>query len=75
MRLVAEHDLDAFVRRAAEDSLNIIRGRIKEWAEKPPKIDVKMRERKGREKELEMRIKKGLDEDRLQTIRRPVLEY
>ena len=41
---VTGHDLDGFVRRPAEDSLNIIREWVKEWAEKPPKIDVRMRE-------------------------------
>src|SRR5690348_8921602 len=41
---VAGHDLDGFVRRPAEASINIIREWIKEWAQKPPKIDVKMRE-------------------------------
>ena len=46
---VAGHDLDGFVRRPAEDSLNIIREWVKEWAEEPPKIDVKMREGEKRE--------------------------
>jgi aminopeptidase N len=47
---VAGHDLDGFVRRVAEDSLNIIRNWLKEWTDKPPKIDVKMRSEKGKQK-------------------------
>ena len=72
---VAGHDLDGFVRRLAEDSLNIIREWIKEWAEKPPKIDVKMRE-EGKRRYEAMAIKGKEDhEKRLEVIRRPVLEY
>jgi hypothetical protein len=41
---VAEHDLDGVVRRVAEDSVNIIGEWFKERADKPPIIDVKMRE-------------------------------
>jgi aminopeptidase N len=71
---VAGHDLDGFVRRPAEDSMNIIREWIKEWSQKPPKIDVKMREE---EREYEARAIKGKEdyEKRLEVIRRPVLEY
>ena len=49
---VAGHDLDGFVRRPAEDSLNIIREWIKEWAEKPQKIDVKMREKEEKKEDM-----------------------
>jgi len=71
--------LDGFVRRQAEDSLNIIKEWIKEWAEKPQKIDVKMRE-KGEKREYEaMAIKRKRKkedyEKRLEVIRRPILEY
>jgi len=71
---VAGHDLDGFVRRPAENSMNIIREWIKEWAQKPPKIDVKMREE---EREHGARPIKGKEdyEKRLEVIRRPVLEY
>ena len=76
--LVAERDLDAFVRRVAEDSLHIIKGWIKEWAEKPLKIDVKMREKEEKEERGYKAVpitKKQDDENRIQTIRRPILEY
>ena len=77
---VAGHDLDGFVRRVAEDSLNIIREWIKEWAEKPPKIDVKLREeeeKKEKEKGYAYALMKEKEESqkRLEVIRRPVLEY
>jgi hypothetical protein len=73
---VAGHDLDGFVRRVAENSLKIIREWIKEWAEKPSKIDVKMREEKQEEKHIEMAVEKKQDEEkRLETIRRPIIEY
>ena len=70
---VAGHDLDGFVRRVAEDSLNIIRKWIKEWADKPPKIDVKMREERENET-MTIKVKEDY-EKRLEVIRRPVLEY
>jgi aminopeptidase N len=70
---IAGHDLDGFVRRVAEDSLNIIREWIKEWADKPQKIDVKMRKQA---EEKEMPIGKKQDyEKRIEAIRRPVIEY
>jgi aminopeptidase N len=40
---VAEHDLDGFVRREAERSVNIMREWIKEWSSKPPILDIKIR--------------------------------
>ena len=74
---VAGHDLDGFVRRPAEDSVNIIREWIKEWAEKPPKIDVKMREEKEEKMEHKaVGVREKIDhEERLEVIRRSVLEY
>jgi aminopeptidase N len=74
---VAGHDLDGFVRRPAEDSLNIIREWIKEWAQKPPRIDTKMREEKEEKREYQaMAIKEKHDhEKRLEVIRRSILEY
>ena len=43
---VAEHDIDGWVRREAEVSINKIREWIKDWAEKPPEIAIKIREEK-----------------------------
>jgi hypothetical protein len=75
---VATHDLDGFVRRPAEDSLNIIRQWIKEWVEEPPKIDVKMREQKEEKMKYQAIARKGKEEDyeeKLEVIRRSVIEY
>jgi hypothetical protein len=75
---VAEHDIDGFVRRVAKDTLNIIREWVKEWAEKPPKIDVKIREKENeKEKAYEITAIKGKEdhERRLEVIRKSVLEY
>jgi hypothetical protein len=77
---VAGNDLDGFVRRPAEDSLNIIKEWIKEWAEKPQKIDVKMREKEGEKRgyeamALKRKRKKEDYEKRLEARRRPILEY
>jgi aminopeptidase N len=43
---IAEHDIDGWVRREAEVSINKIREWIKDWAEKPPEIAMKIREEK-----------------------------
>jgi aminopeptidase N len=43
---VAEHDLDGFVRSQSERSANVIREWIKELASHPPKIDIKLREKR-----------------------------
>ena len=40
---VAEHDLDGFVRREAERCASIMREWIKEWSNKPPLLDIKIR--------------------------------
>ena len=74
---VAGHDLDGFVRRPAEDSLNIMREWIKEWAEKPPKIDVKMREEKEEKMEHKaVGVREKIDnKERLEVIRRSIIEY
>ncbi|MGB8034760.1 MAG: M1 family aminopeptidase, partial [Nitrososphaeraceae archaeon] len=67
---VAGHDLDGFVRRPAEDSLNIVREWIKDWAEKPQKIDIKMREEaKRRDEAMAIKRKKEDHEKRLELIR------
>ena len=71
---VAGHDLDGFVRRVAEDSLNIIRSWLKEWSDEPPKIDVKMRSEKRKYESKAIKGKED-DEQTLNVIRRPVLEY
>jgi aminopeptidase N len=41
---VAEHDIDGFVRRNAEASVNVLREWVKEWSSKAPTIDIKVRE-------------------------------
>jgi aminopeptidase N len=41
---VAQYDIDGFVRRRAETSLNIIRERINEWSAKPQELAIKIRE-------------------------------
>jgi hypothetical protein len=41
---VAEHDIDGFVRRNAEVSVNVLREWINEWSSKPPTLDIKIRE-------------------------------
>jgi len=71
---VAGHDLDGFVRRVAEDSLNIIRKWLKEWTDTPPKIDVKMRDKEMENESIMIKGKED-DEQILNVIRRPVLEY
>lgn len=43
---VAKHDLDGFVRSQSERSANVIREWIKELASHPPKIDIKLREKR-----------------------------
>nr|MBA3286366.1 M1 family metallopeptidase [Nitrosopumilus sp.] len=40
---VAEHDIDGFVRRNAEASVNVLREWIKEWSIVPPTLDIKIR--------------------------------
>lgn len=40
---VAEHDIDGFVRRNAEASVNVLREWIKEWSSNPPTLDIKIR--------------------------------
>jgi aminopeptidase N len=41
---VAQYDVDGFVRRHAETSINKIRGWINEWSAKPQELDIKIRE-------------------------------
>jgi aminopeptidase N len=59
---VAEHDVDGWVRRAAEESINKIREWIKEWSDKPQKIDIKMRE-KEEEEGVAIRERPAMRED------------
>jgi aminopeptidase N len=42
---VSEHDVDGFVRTKAERTLNVLREWIKEWSNKPPLIELKLREK------------------------------
>ena len=71
---VAGYDLDGFVRKIAEDTLNIITSWLKEWTDEPPKIDVKMRSEKRKYESITIKGKEE-DEQTLNVIRRPVLEY
>jgi aminopeptidase N len=43
LQSVAEEDVDGFVRRTAEVNLNLIREWLKEWTDKPPKLEIKFR--------------------------------
>ena len=78
---VAEHDVDGFVRREAETSVNIIREWLKEWTDKPPKIDIKIRkEGKEEEKKKHLIVRKREEKNQqyqtmLDMRRTPVLEY
>ncbi|MDX1372429.1 MAG: HEAT repeat domain-containing protein [Nitrososphaeraceae archaeon] len=83
LKKVAEEDLDGFVRRTAEFSLNVVRGWIKEWTEKEPALDIKLRgeysdklifEKKRREKK-ESKNKADKDKEILKVARRDTIEY
>ena len=43
LQSVAEEDVDCFVRRNAEVNLNFIREWLKEWTDKPPTLEIKIR--------------------------------
>lgn len=43
LQSVAEEDVDGFVRRTAEVNLNLIREWLKEWTDKPPTLEIKIR--------------------------------
>jgi aminopeptidase N len=43
LKIVAEEDVDGFVRRNAEINLNLIREWLKEWTNKPPVLEIKVR--------------------------------
>jgi peroxiredoxin family protein len=43
LQVVAEEDVDGFVRRNAEVNLNLIRGWLKEWTDTPPTLEIKIR--------------------------------
>jgi hypothetical protein len=72
LALVAEHDLDGFTRRAAEASINIIKGWIKEWSETPSPIDTRLREKERITAAREEKIKKH-HERALELIRKHML--
>jgi hypothetical protein len=77
---IAEHDLDGFVRREGETSVNIIREWLKEWTDKPPEIDVKIREEEEKKKKKHFITIEGKEENQqyqtmLDMRRTPVLEY
>lgn len=71
LTMIAEHDIDGFTRRAAEASINIIKGWIKEWSETPSPIDVRLRE-KERITSREEKIRKH-HERTLESIRKCLL--
>ena len=82
---VSEHDVDGFVRKKTERTLNILREWIKEWADKPPLIELKIREKadpieiiekKSLAKHLAIEeAKKNRYEEELKRIRRPFTLY
>ena len=43
LQIVAEEDVDGFVRRNAEVNLNLIREWLKEWTDKSPTLEIKIR--------------------------------
>ena len=43
LQIVAEEDVDGFVRRNAEVNLNLIREWLKEWTDTAPKLEIKIR--------------------------------
>lgn len=43
LQVVAEEDVDGFVRRNAEVNLNLIREWLKEWTDKSPTLEIKIR--------------------------------
>ena len=71
LTVIAEHHIDGFTMRAAEASINIIKGWIKEWSETPSPIDVRLRE-KERITSREEKIRK-YHERTLESIRRRLL--
>jgi aminopeptidase N len=68
LQSVAEEDVDGFVRRTAEVNLNLIREWLKEWTDKPPKLEIKFRKEvsvvasKMKEEEEEEKIRKENEE-------------
>ena len=78
-------DLDGFVRRTAEFSLNVVRGWIKEWTDKEPALDIKLRgepsdklifEKKRKEKkESNKKAEADRDKEILKVARRDTIEY
>lgn len=83
LKKIAEEDLDGFVRRTAEFCLNVVRGWMKEWTEKEPILNIKLR------RDLEDKISNGnkrremrkiktnesRDEEILKVARRDTIEY
>jgi aminopeptidase N len=70
LTMIAEHDIDGFTRRAAEASINIIKGWVKEWSETPSPIDVRLREKELTSREEKIRKH---HERTLESIRRRLL--
>ena len=82
LKKLAEEDVDGFVRRTAEVSLNVIREWLKEWTDTQPKLDINLRkdiddkidEKKIGEREKNTDPGKN-DEKILKVSRKEVLEY
>jgi hypothetical protein len=82
LKKLAEEDLDGFVRRTAEVSLNVIRGWLKEWTDKEPRLDIQVRKdiddkikgikvnKKTKKKDTENK-----DEKTLRVSRKDFIEY
>jgi aminopeptidase N len=82
LKKLAEEDVDGFVRRTAEVSLNVIREWLKEWTDIQPKLDINLRkdiDDKIHEKKIGKREKNTdtgkNDEKILKVSRKEVLEY
>ena len=85
LKKVAEEDLDGFVRRTAEFSLNVVRGWIKEWTDKEPALDIKLRgepfdklifeKKRVEKKESNKKAEADRDKEILKVARRDTIEY
>ncbi|HEX7142716.1 MAG TPA: M1 family metallopeptidase [Nitrososphaeraceae archaeon] len=82
LKKLAEEDVDGFVRRTAEVSLNVIREWLKEWTDTQPKLDINLRkdiDDKIDAKKIGKREKHtdpgNNDEKILKVSRKEVLEY
>ena len=82
LKKVAEEDVDGFVRRTAEFSLNVIRGWMKEWTEKEPILNIKLRpdlndsiSDESKKRETKKNKTESRDKEILKAARRDTIEY